>query len=123
MDKNPATLRVLFVCSQNRLRSPTAEKTFGDCASLEVKSAGVAKDATVPINLEMLEWADVVFVMERKHRNEIHKRFKDIYLKKRIICLYIPDLYEYMDVDLIDRLKQTVAPHLVRLGCPIDLPK
>jgi predicted protein tyrosine phosphatase len=114
MSEGARRLKVLFVCSQNRLRSPTADRVFSDYAELEVKSAGVAKDASVPVSRELLEWADLVFVMERKHRNEIHKRFKDIYLAKRIICLYVPDEYNYMDDELIEMLKHKVTPHLAR---------
>ncbi|MCG7852094.1 MAG: hypothetical protein MIO92_06195 [Methanosarcinaceae archaeon] len=98
--------KVLFLCNQNRLRSPTAEKVFSENPQLEVKSAGVDNDASVPVNLELLEWADIIFVMEKRQRNIIHKKFKDIYKRKRIVCLYIPDDYDYMDPDLIQLLKE-----------------
>jgi predicted protein tyrosine phosphatase len=107
-------LKVLFVCMQNRLRSPTAERVFSDYPRLEVKSAGVDKDSTVPVSRELLEWADLVFVMEKRQRNAIHKKFKDLYQKKRIICLYIPDEYDYMDAVLIELLKESVTAHLGR---------
>lgn len=98
--------KLLFLCNQNRLRSPTAENIFSKSPQLIVKSAGVDKDATVTINRELLEWADIIFVMEKRQRNMIHKQFKDIYQRKRIVCLYIPDDYEYMDLDLINILKE-----------------
>ena len=41
-----ALRRVLFLCSRNRLRSPTAEQVFGTWPNLEVDSAGLADDAT-----------------------------------------------------------------------------
>ena len=107
-------LKVLFVCTQNRLRSPTAEKVFSARPRLEVRSAGVDKESKVQVDRELLEWADVVFVMERRQRNIIHKKFKDLYQKKRIICLYIPDEYDYMDAVLIELLKESVTPHLGR---------
>lgn len=47
--------KLLFLCNQNRLRSPTAEMVFGENHLLEVKSAGVDNDASVPVNLELLE--------------------------------------------------------------------
>lgn len=71
--------KVLFVCDQNRLRSPTAEALFAGDPTLEVRSAGCRTDATAPITREALEWADVIFVMERNQRNVIRKRFEDIY--------------------------------------------
>lgn len=109
-------LKVLFVCLQNRLRSPTAERIFSPYPRLEVKSAGLDAESSVQINRELLEWADVVFVMERRQRNIIHKKFKDIYDRKRIICLYIPDDYDYMDPALVERLKESVTPHLGRFA-------
>ncbi|MBW1938759.1 MAG: phosphotyrosine protein phosphatase [Deltaproteobacteria bacterium] len=104
--------KVLFLCNQNRLRSPTAEAVFRESPMLEVKSAGVDKDASVPVNLELLEWADIIFVMEKGQRNVIHKKFKDIYKNKRIACLYIPDDFEYMDPDLIQLLKKRLPQYV-----------
>ncbi len=59
----------------------------------------------------MVEWADIIFVMERTHRNKLSKRFKR-HVKGRVICLNIPDDYEFMDPALIALLKARVAPHL-----------
>lgn len=112
MNDGTTRLKVLFVCNQNRLRSPTAERVFSDNPLLEVKSAGIDKDAMVPVSLELLEWADIVFVMEKRQQNIIHKKFKDIYRRKRIICLYIPDEYEFMDPSLIPLLRERVTPYL-----------
>ena len=109
-------LKVLFVCTQNRLRSPTAEKVFGARPRLEVRSAGTDKESKVQVERELLEWADIVFVMERRQRNIIHKKFKDLYQKRRIICLYIPDEYDYLDPALIELLKESVTPHLGSWG-------
>jgi predicted protein tyrosine phosphatase len=104
--------RVLFLCNQNRLRSPTAERVFREDPGLEVRSAGVDPDATVPVTRELLEWADLIFVMEKRQRNIVHKRYPEIYRGKPIICLYIPDQYELMEPALIQALQQRVAPHL-----------
>ncbi|MCG7852083.1 MAG: hypothetical protein MIO92_06140 [Methanosarcinaceae archaeon] len=109
---NTKKQKVLFLCNQNRLRSPTAEAVFRENPILEVKSAGVDKDTSVPINLELLEWADIIFVMEKRQRNIIHKKFKDIYKKKRIVCMYIPDDYDYMDPDLIQLLKERLPQYV-----------
>ena len=104
--------KVLFLCNQNRLRSPTAEAVFRESPMLEVKSAGVDKDSSVPVNRKLLVWADIVFVMEKRQRNVIHKKFKDIYRNKRIVCLYIPDDFEYMDPDLIQLLKKRLPQYV-----------
>jgi predicted protein tyrosine phosphatase len=119
MSETRPRLNVLFVCTQNRLRSPTAEKLFCDDPRLDVRSAGVDKDATVPAGRELIEWADVVFVMERRHRNIIHTRYPDLYRSKRIICLYIPDEYEFMDPELVLLLKAAVEPHVPALVAAI----
>lgn len=105
-------MKVLFVCDQNRLRSRTAESIFDADPHLDVMSAGVRGDATIPVTRELLEWADVIFVMERSQRNVIRKRFEDVYRGKRIICLYIADEYEFMDPTLVRLLSERVTPHL-----------
>jgi predicted protein tyrosine phosphatase len=103
---------VLFLCNQNRLRSPTAEKVFGAEPGMEVRSAGVDPDATVPVTRELVEWAELVFVMEKRQRNIIRKRYPDLYQSRPIVCLYIPDEYEYLDPALETLLRQRVAAYL-----------
>ena len=77
-----------------------------------MKSAGVDKDAIVTVHRELLEWADIIFVMEKRQRNIIQKKFKDIYKSKPIICLYITDDYEYLDPELVSVLKKKVESYL-----------
>jgi len=97
--------RVLFICSQNRLRSPTAEQVFSACPAIECSSAGLNHDAEVPVTPEAVEWADVIFVMEKTHRNKLQTKFKAQLKDKRLICLNIPDEYDFMDPELVRLLK------------------
>ena len=66
---------VLFICTQNCLRSPTAEKVFSGRADCEVSSAGTADDAECPVSADLIEWADEIYVMEQYHRNKLTARF------------------------------------------------
>lgn len=104
-------MNVLFLCSQNRLRSPTAEQVFSSNSSIEVASAGLNNDAENPTTRELVAWADLIFVMEKAHRNRLQKRFKK-HLRARVICLDIPDEYEFMDEGLVRLLKAKVSRHL-----------
>lgn len=106
--------RVLFVCDENRYRSPTAEKLYRDTPGLEVRSAGLSPSAKVRFTGELLEWAHLTFVMERRQRNKIHKLHPDLYRRKKIICLYIADDYEFMDPLLVSLLKSKLSPYLGR---------
>lgn len=106
---------VLFICSQNRLRSPTAEQIFANQPGLEVSSAGLNNDAENPVTPELLQWADVIFVMERVHRKKLSSRFKAHIGGKRIVCLDIPDDYEFMDPTLIRLLDTRVRKFLPSL--------
>ena len=106
-------MKLLFICNQNRLRSPTAEKVFSAHAGVEARSAGINKDATIPVTRDLLEWADKIFVMEKRQRNIIRKQYPDIYKSKAIICLYIQDQFEYMDPELVSLLEERVKTHLV----------
>ena len=66
---------ILFICTQNRLRSPTAEQVFADWPGVETASAGLGNDAEVPVSPELLAWADMIFVMEKAHRNRLSAKF------------------------------------------------
>lgn len=105
---------VLFVCSQNRLRSPTAEQVFSNRSGFEVASAGLNPEAETPVSPELLQWADIIFVMERAHRNKLSKKFLAHLKSKRIICLDIPDEFEFMDPGLIRVLEEKVGPFFQR---------
>ena len=104
--------KLLFVCSQNRLRSPTAEAVFCEYEGLEVDSAGLDREAEIPLCSEAIEWADIIFVMEKSHRNKLSKKFQPWLKDKRVVCLDIPDEYEYMEPSLVDLLKEKVLPLL-----------
>jgi len=108
-------MNVLFVCSQNRLRSPTAEQVFASHASIECASAGLNQDAENPVTPELLEWAHLIFVMEKAHRTRLSQKFKRHLAKARIICLDIPDDYEFMDPALVKLLQTKVVRFLPRL--------
>ncbi len=103
---------ILFVCSQNRLRSPTAEQVFSQRPDLEVASAGTNNDAENPITSELIKWADVIVVMEKMHRTKVQKRFRSSLNGKRLICLDIPDNFAFMDPALVALLEKRLAPHL-----------
>ena len=96
--------RALFICSQNRLRSPTAEQIFASWPDVETDSAGLGGDANVPLSPEQIAWATIIFVMEKRHRNRLGERFRQYLNGKRVICLDIPDDYEFMQPELITLL-------------------
>ena len=73
-DRAERPFRVLFVCSRNRLRSPTAEAVFAGREGLEVLSAGTNRDADVPLTAELVAWADLICAMEPVHRAKITSR-------------------------------------------------
>ncbi len=105
---------ILFICSQNKLRSPTAEQLYSEAPGLEVASAGLNNDAEVPVTPELLEWSDRIFVMERNHRNRLTKKFKPHLQGKRITVLDIPDDYDFMDEVLLMILEQKLTPMIGR---------
>jgi predicted protein tyrosine phosphatase len=105
-------MNVLFVCSANRLRSPTAERVFSTWPGNETDSAGISSGADVLLSSEQIDWADVIFVMEKIHRSKLARQFR-VHLKgKRVVCLDIPDDYEFMDPVLVRLLENRVGRFL-----------
>lgn len=107
---------VLFVCSQNRLRSPTAEQVFAHRIGLEVASAGTNTGADNPLTGELVAWANLIVVMEKQHRAKVQKRFRRYLNGTRIVCLDIPDDYDFMEPALVDLLQARLARHLPAAG-------
>lgn len=104
--------RALFICTQNRLRSPTAEQVFSTWPDVETDSAGLGADANVPLSPEQIDWANIIFVMEKVHRNKLSTKFRAHLNGKRVICLDIPDEYEYMQEELVTLLKAKAGKFL-----------
>jgi predicted protein tyrosine phosphatase len=98
--------RILFVCTVNRMRSVTAHKLYENDERFEVDSAGTDRTANVVLEEWHLEWADVIVVMEKQHRNKIRERFPQLSEQKPIVCLYIEDIYDYMQPELISVLQE-----------------
>lgn len=107
-------MRVLFVCSRNKLRSPMAEQLFADEPGVETDSAGLAPDADTPLVAEQVEWAQVIFVMEKAHRARLSERFRKQLNGKKVVCLDIRDNYTYMQPELVELLRRKVPPFLRR---------
>jgi len=97
--------KVLFICTENKDRSRTAEEIFKIDPRFSVKSAGIDRNAVVPLTEELLVWADYVFVMEKEHREYISRKYPKIE-RDKIKVLGIPDIYQYMDEKLVDILKE-----------------
>ena len=106
-------MNLLFICSRNKWRSRTAETIFKNNPIHHVKSAGTDDGAMVRINEKNLDWADIIFVMEDKHKQRIKEKFNTASIIKKIVVLEIPDDYQYMDLELIDIIKTSVSPYLI----------
>lgn len=104
--------RVLFVCRQNRKRSATAERLFCKRADLDVRSAGTSPDALVRVNGNMLDWADVIFIMDNDQRQWLERMFTDHPALTRVVCLDIPDIFAFLQPELIQLLEERVPRHL-----------
>jgi len=103
-------MKLLFICTLNLQRSPTAEKIFKD--KYETKSAGVGEYAKKPLTKELLEWADIILVMEEWQREIIGEKFPKEYLKKKIINLDIPDIYLFENSELCRILREKLDEYL-----------
>lgn len=102
-------MNILFVCSRNQWRSPTGEAIFSKSQVYKARSAGTADGARVKINARLMEWADIIFAMEQRHRDMLYTRFG---AGKKVIVLDIPDEYGYMDEELIAMIHNAISPYL-----------
>lgn len=103
---------VLFICGKNRWRSPTAEQIFANVAHITCLSAGGSRDADVPVSADLIEWADLILVMEKEHQRKLSQAYQKFLKDKQVVTLGIPDRYEYMDPELVSLLLQKVTPLL-----------
>ena len=104
------TKKVLFVCTANIDRSPTAEDLLGQLNGFEVQSAGTWLHARRRVTVELIKWADIVFVMERYHKEFLLDLSP--MAKNKTVVLDIPDIYSRNDPELVRILKGRLSTHL-----------
>lgn len=102
-------MNVLFICSRNQWRSPTAEQVWRRHPALSVRSAGTSPNARRHVCAQDLQWADTIFVMEEKHKSRLRAEFGRLLEHKPVHVLDIPDEYKYMDPALVEELQRSVG--------------
>ncbi len=105
-------IKLLFVCSQNQWRSPTAAKIFQGCSGYSAKSAGTEQGARIKVTAGLLGWADWIFVMERRHAERIRSKFGGAVAQRKIIWLDVPDHLTYMHPELVELLKERLSEYV-----------
>ena len=105
-------MNALFICSRNQWRSRTAETIFKDNKDHLAKSAGTEPSARVRISAKLINWADIIFVMEKKHKQRLIENFPGEMQNKKVVIPDIADDYSYMDEELIEMIRTSVAPYL-----------
>lgn len=103
---------ILFICGANKLRSPTAEQIFSKLPKIETDSAGLNAEADQRVSPEQIEWADVIFVMEKSQHVKLAKQFQKYLNGKRVISLDITDNYTFMQPELVVLLEKKMRPLL-----------
>ena len=107
-------INLLFVCSRNQLRSPTAEAMWRRRPGVAARSAGTSPHARHPISPADIRWADAIFAMEPKHLHRLQAAFPRMLTYKPLHCLDIPDDYRFMDPRLMMLLEQKMNPLLAQ---------
>ncbi|MES0883335.1 low molecular weight protein tyrosine phosphatase family protein [Roseibium sp. SCP14] len=105
-----ALLNVLFVCSRNQWRSPTGEATFRKVPGVATRSAGTSRNARRTVSMADIRWADLIFVMEQKHRDRLRAEFRQALQHKKLHVLDIPDEYRFMDTELVELFEDLAGP-------------
>jgi predicted protein tyrosine phosphatase len=85
---------------------------FSGREGIEASSAGTSIDADTVVSAELIEWAEVIFPMERIHQRKLFERFGPLLKAKRVVVLDIPDRYRYLDPGLVAVLLEKVSPYL-----------
>lgn len=98
-------VKLLFVSSRNRWRSPTAEAVLNQVDGVTAISAGINHDAETPLSGDLIEWADRIYVMETAHKKKIGREYATLLKGKPVRNLAIPDNYRFMDEALVTRIR------------------
>jgi predicted protein tyrosine phosphatase len=106
------SINVLFICSMNKWRSPTAEKIYSKEPLVNTRSAGTSSKARHHVSLNDIKWSDVVIVMESKHKQRLLADYPEAMRFREVHVLEIEDNYKFMDPELIEELRTAIDPIL-----------
>ena len=101
---NKGRTKILFVCSRK-----------GEPA-WDVRSAGTEESARIKVTAGHLGWADVIVVMEKRHKEWLRQKYLEALAAKPCVCLFISDDYEFMDSNLIELLRAKMQEHFPATG-------
>jgi predicted protein tyrosine phosphatase len=102
-------IKLLFVCSRNKWRSPTAEAMFEGSENYVARSAGTTDGARTKVTPGLIGWADHIIMMDKKHKEQLTRKYRDELAKKKLSVLHIPDDFELMDPKLIELLETKLS--------------
>ena len=105
-------MNILFICSRNKWRSPTAATIYKSRQDHKFRSAGTEPSAKIRVSSKDILWADIIFTMEKKHKQRLLDKFPVETKNKLFTILDIEDNYQYMDEELVEMIKITVDPFL-----------
>ena len=88
------------------------EAIYKNREGYQIKSAGTEPSAKICVSQKTILWADIIFVMEKKHKQRMVDKFPVEIKNKKIIILDIEDEYKFMDEELIEMIKLSVDPYL-----------
>lgn len=104
--------RVLFICGKARARAPTAAQIFAAREGVSTDFGGISRDADDALSADQIEWADIIIVMEPRHRTRLADRFGRLLDGRKVVSLGIRDRYTFMQPELIEELEEKAAPYL-----------
>ncbi|MEW4451720.1 protein tyrosine phosphatase [Bremerella sp. JC817] len=104
--------KILFICSRNLWRSPTAERIYCNDPRLAVRSRGLSPRAARRISPQDLDWADVIMVMEQEHLARLRSSFRNRLVGRTLHVLDIPDRFQFMDPRLVKMIEERVESFL-----------
>ena len=105
-------MKLLFICSRNRVRSLTAERVFHGRPGIQVRSAGTQPGSRVVVTEGLLGWADIIFFMEKSHWRRVQERYPEALVGKQLVTLRIEDVYDLMQPELVEELWAKVEDYL-----------
>lgn len=115
---------ILFICGKARKRSPTAAEVASALCGVRTDFAGLSNDADERLSAEQIEWANLIAVMEKAQLARLTRQFGPLIKGKRVVCLNIPDRYEFMQPELVALLQLKLRSVLTKSMAPdgVNLP-
>jgi predicted protein tyrosine phosphatase len=109
-------MKLLFVHARGDPSRSFPEQVLNGDPRVAFRTVSLGDEELSAPEEEVISWADVIVVMEKRMRHIIRRRFKPAGRTKRVVCLHLPEQYDMQDPTYLRLFRERIEVYLAKLS-------